>query len=626
MASDRRSTRRTTHHTARNVLYGLAVVHVLEALALRRRRESIVALPPVEPGQAADTGKVDIVSIPGAAVDEGTRAAARQEMDLTGVKLVDLIPGDLPVDRWLRMLRRVDTGNVGTNPILTPGGANEALALHPSLAERLGTDGDETLDRGEMVRRTKRAQRYAPGAVSLRLAPGAKAPPSNPQDRWRELEEATAFTYPYGRWAPLLVGLETAHLLAMTAGLVVSPAAALAALATWSAQPALVLGGADEEAQPFTAPGFGQASLLRLPLAWADNVRTTVAGYHATRTRAAERAATPVPPVPTTEELFEPRRDTCAWCGSGSLVDRLDITDLLQHKPGTFHLDECTDCGHIFQNPALTIRGLDYYYEHAYDGIGEEMTEFSFSGLGKNYRSRVESMARFHEPRALLDVGTGHGHFLLAARERWPEATFDALDMSDSVYEAKRRGWADTAYLGQFPDLADGLPRSYDAMTMHHYLEHTRDPRRELAAAAKVLEPGGYLMIEMPDAQHKGARTFGRFWWQWGQPQHQHFITCDNLVAALEEGGFEVVSVERGPVTLGGDLLNAVALGLQNVARSPHLPWLAAPSLGYRIKRIAIWTAALPALIAAKIADEIVYARHDPDEASNTYRLVARRV
>ena len=90
--------------------------------------------------------------------------------------------------------------------------------------------------------------------------------------------------------------------------------------------------------------------------------------------------------------------------------------------------------------------------------------------------------------------------------------------MSESVIEAARRGRADTAYRGMFPDLARTLPRSYDVVSMHHYLEHTRDPRRELAAAALVVEPGGHLVIEGPDAEAPLARRLGRYWWQWGQP------------------------------------------------------------------------------------------------------------
>src|SRR2546429_183286 len=77
--------------------------------------------------------------------------------------------------------------------------------------------------RGALARLTVRAQRYAPGAHTVRLAPGVRAGVLTGEDRWRELEGITAFAWPYGSWAGLITGLETAHLLALTAGVLVAP-------------------------------------------------------------------------------------------------------------------------------------------------------------------------------------------------------------------------------------------------------------------------------------------------------------------------------------------------------------------------------------------------------------------
>jgi SAM-dependent methyltransferase len=567
----------------------------------------------------APDGKVDVMVAAGATVDGGTLAAVAAEMEASDAQVVDLVPGDLPADRMLRLLRRVQPGQLGTDPFYTPGGANEAVAIHHSVASRMTEPvavPSDALDRGHLVRWTVEAQRHAPTASTLRLAPAVRAAPSTPAARWRELEEVWASALPYGSLAPILLSLETAHLALMTAGLFVAPGFALAALATWNAQPAVVGLG-------------GRASVGRLPRAWADNLRTVVAGARATRARAVVRARTPVPVPPDVDRLFEPVLTTCAWCESPDLVGRLDVSDLLQHKPGSFHLDECRACGHIFQNPALTQAGLDYYYEDAYDGVGKELAEASFAALGPIYRNRVASLARATTPRTWLDVGTGHGHFCLAARERWPDLEIDGLDMSDSVDEAQRRGRIDTAYRGFFPDLADGLPRSYDVVSMHHYLEHTRDPRPELRAAAKVVAPGGYLMIEGPDPASPWSRRLGRFWWQWGQPQHQHFVTCEAMVAVVEECGFDVVSVERGPATMSGELFNAVGLVLQSLARSPHLPWLPPVSVGHRAKRLALFTAAIPAMALTKSADvfkdSVLLRLPGTKTPGNAYRLVAHR-
>jgi len=39
---------------------------------------------------------------------------------------------------------------------------------------------------------------------------------------------------------------------------------------------------------------------------------------------------------------------------------------------------------------------------------------------------------------------------------------------------------------------------------MYHYLEHTIEPKKELAAAATALPPGGHLAIELPDPSPAG--------------------------------------------------------------------------------------------------------------------------
>ena len=240
------------------------------------------------------------------------------------------------------------------------------------------------------------------------------------------------------------------------------------------------------------------------------------------------------------------------------------------------------------------------------------------------YSRRLESIARFTEPRAWLDVGAGHGHFCLHARQRWPEARFDGLDMTEPVEQAQRRGWIDTAYRGQFPDLVGALPRSYDVLSMH-YLEHTIEPRRELAAAAKLLDPGAYLMIEVPDPGSPWSRRLGRYWPSWGQPQHLHFVTCDNLIAALEAEGFDLLSVERGGAHMGADITLATTLFVQSHAPSPHYPWRDPPNWTQPFRRLGLMAAAGPFIAAAIVSDLTKDAFLKPDHSGNTYRVIARR-
>ncbi|HET6772016.1 MAG TPA: class I SAM-dependent methyltransferase [Acidimicrobiales bacterium] len=618
-------------------LWGLAVVHVAETVVLRRRARALQPLSPelgpASPSAAADPDRARpvIAAVAGATVDEATLDGAAQVMTSGDVAAVDLVPARLSAGRALRLLRRVDPGQLRADPFQAPGGAHEAVALHTDLARRMEAAADAAEPgvagrqaRGDLVRLTRAAQRHAPAATEARVARGLRAPRFTAHDRWVELDELTAFARPYGALAPVLVGAETAHLAAMVAGLALAPLAGVAALATWSAQPALVFGGREDDRPALQPPALAISCVLRVAQAWRDNLATAAAGYRAHR----DAPPRPAPLLPPEDELFEPRRTTCPWCGEGPLEPRVDTTDVIQHKPGRFHLDECRACGHVFQNPALSLPGLDHYYAEFYEGDGAETWEVVFAGMGASYAERMDVLARLATPRAWLDVGTGHGHFCLAARQRWPEATFDGLDVSESVDEAQRRGWIDRAHRGPFPDLADGLPRSYDVVSMHHYLEHTREPRRELAAAAKVLEPGGHLVIEEPDVESPWSRRLGRWWRCWFQPQHQHFVTCANLVAALDDQGFDVVSVQRGPAGEGLDVASAVAFWVNGTAPTRASRWLPPPTARRRARRAATVAAAVPLLVVAAAVDLVkdAWARGPGSAApGNAYRVVARR-
>ncbi|MFI2763738.1 class I SAM-dependent methyltransferase [Streptomyces echinatus] len=329
-----------------------------------------------------------------------------------------------------------------------------------------------------------------------------------------------------------------------------------------------------------------------------------------------------------TDRFLAPRRTTCPWCSSARLTRRLRTTDLLQHKPGRFTLDACTDCGHIFQNPQLTAEGLEFYYRDFYDGLGEQRMSGTFGARAAMYRRRAEAMLP-HDPapKTWLDVGTGHGHFCAAARGVLPGTAFDGLDFTDGVELAAREGRVEHGYRGAFPDLAPGLAARYDVVSMFHYLEHSTDPDRELRAAHEAVRPGGHLLIEVPDPQSRYARLLGRWWLPWLQPQHLHFMPAANLRRRLTGLGFTVVAEQHTEAHDPVDLLAAVWLALDRAAPREDAPWLPeAPGALRRALRTGVLLAGVPVLLAAVLVDRFA-ARPLAGRLrlSNAYRLVARR-
>jgi hypothetical protein len=305
---------------------------------------------------------------------------------------------------------------------------------------------------------------------------------------------------------------------------------------------------------------------------------------------------------------------------------RLQTSDLIQRKPGRFTLEQCGACRHIFQNPRLTPAGLNFYYRDFYDGLGQELLERAFSTNGRSYRGRIEMLKPFTTPRAWLDVGAGYGHFCQLAREVWPSTVFDGLDQSVSVEQAQHRGWLDRAYRGEFIAFTDELAGRYDVVSMHHYLEHTREPFDELDAAAKILSIGSYLLIEMPDPEFTLGRVLRRWWMPWFQPQHQHMIPVDNLTRALVDRGFSVTAIERGAAHQSCDLFSGLMLALNAALPDPRLPWLATkPTRWRQLAHTAVWAGGTPLLMTTLLLDKLLGQVVRRTRTGNAYRVLARK-
>ena len=159
---------------------------------------------------------------------------------------------------------------------------------------------------------------------------------------------------------------------------------------------------------------------------------------------------------------------------------------------------------------------------------------------------------------------------------------------------------------------------------MHHCLEHTSDPRDQVIHLKKCLRPGGYLSIEVPDPECYAGELLKGWWGPWFQPQHQNMVPIGNLCAAMRAEGFTIVATEREEAHEQFEATMAVFLRLNALAPPPNLPWRENKSSD-TAKRVAVFTAAAPALAAAVVIDKLVdgYVRKQPN-GPNAYRVLAR--
>lgn len=117
---------------------------------------------------------------------------------------------------------------------------------------------------------------------------------------------------------------------------------------------------------------------------------------------------------------------------------------------------------------------------------------------GKSWKSMAEALLRLLPPLAIADLGTGEGAFalLLAQRARRVIAVDSSANMIEVGREqAERNGIQNVEFrLGDMEELpiADAeVDLAFYSQSLHHALH----PERALAEAARILAPGGRVVI-----------------------------------------------------------------------------------------------------------------------------------
>ncbi|MBV7694803.1 class I SAM-dependent methyltransferase [Streptomyces sp. TRM70350] len=321
-----------------------------------------------------------------------------------------------------------------------------------------------------------------------------------------------------------------------------------------------------------------------------------------------------------TERFHAPRRDSCPWCGGQRLTTRLTAPDVIQRKPGTFTLDACDDCAHVFQNPGLTPEGMAFYHR--------DRDQYERPPSRRRNRQRVRAMLHLPEPESWLDVGTGDGDFPAVAQELLPYTSFDGTDPTPRVLRARATERVEEAYVGHLttPGLLAQLRARYDVVSVFHRLEQCPSPREELLAAIAALRPGGHLILELTNPHSAFAALLGKWWPGHAQPGQVHLIPLPNVHKALESHNCTVLATDECTPHTPTDLATAATRALAQALPSPDTPWRATPpTVLQHTARAALTPATIPVRLTAAALDHTLAPVLRRTGFSNAYRVIARK-
>lgn len=241
---------------------------------------------------------------------------------------------------------------------------------------------------------------------------------------------------------------------------------------------------------------------------------------------------------------------TCKLCGSAEAHHQFNLTE----KLGIF---SCKKCQVLFMEPQLSDDEITLLYSEEYYkswGIsGSSENEVSKQMKIDTFLLRLKEIQKHVKKGKVLDIGCATGFFLEAAKKLGYEPFgIELSEYSSSL--AKNKFGTSAIFHGKLED-CDFTAETFDVITMFDLIEHVRVPAETLAHAARLLKPGGIIMITTPDNKSLSSKVMGKKWTHY-KKEHFYYFDRHSLNYIAKKNKLELIHSENSEKALNIDYLH----------------------------------------------------------------------
>lgn len=240
-------------------------------------------------------------------------------------------------------------------------------------------------------------------------------------------------------------------------------------------------------------------------------------------------------------------RQRCCFCGNtpeqvvGAGYDFEYAT-----SSDVFEVRRCNVCSLVFLSTRPALCELDTIYPDSYHAYQFNEAEFGFVYRVRRWleaRRLLSTCGDLEFGARILDVGCGDGFHLSLLRDFGrPDWKLEGVDASKrAAVAARQRGFE--VHCGMFEELT--LPQNhYDLVLLIATIEHVANPVELLRAIARVLKPGGRLVLVTDNTGTLDFRlTKKGVWGGYHFPRHWYLFDRKSLNLLAAKSGFSMAGI-----------------------------------------------------------------------------------
>lgn len=242
--------------------------------------------------------------------------------------------------------------------------------------------------------------------------------------------------------------------------------------------------------------------------------------------------------------------NVCPLCSSTEISVQFTCTDFFVSRK-QFPVFKCSGCNFQFTQdyPEENLIG-QYYESESYishsdttEGISNKLYRLARRFMLAKKKNLVTNITGKKSGK-ILDLGSGTGYF--AAEMNKAGWQSEGIEINDKAREFSR------VHFGleiKTPDMLSSLiSGSYDCITLWHVLEHFHDPFHYFAEIYRILKPGSYCIVALPNCSSFDAEYFKQYWAAWDVPRHLWHFTPETFKTFSDKSGFELADIRILPL------------------------------------------------------------------------------